>query len=109
MDSPSNEPSTIVETTERTTGDTLLDVVQLENARQNAEDRYSELFRAFTRGEIAPQEYHYQKDLLADYLLPKIDRELKTLTGEINISENGVVKRQKKLGRFVAKLLGRNE
>ncbi len=93
--------------TERTTGDALLDVIQLEDVRQDAEDRYIELHRAFMRGEITPQEYHYQRDLFTDYLMPKIGRDLKTLTGEINIPENGVSKQQTKLGRFVTKLLRR--
>jgi len=106
MDSEKNEQA-IEQTSERTTADALLDVIRLEDARQNAEDRYIELHQAFKRGEIAPEDYHYQTSMIADYEIARIDTKLKAITGEVNTFEGVPTKQQTKLGSFVAKLLRR--
>lgn len=106
MDSEKSN-QTIEQVSERTTGDALLDTIQLENARQDAEDRVRELRQAFIRGEIEPQDYHNQSALLIEGNIASIDRKLKALTGEVNTPEGETPKQQRKLGSFVAKLLRR--
>ncbi|MGH7217872.1 MAG: hypothetical protein ACREGE_00285 [Candidatus Microsaccharimonas sp.] len=106
MDSEKSNRS-LEEVSERTTADVLLDVIRLEDARQNAEDRYAELSRAFKRGEIAPEDYHYQTAIIAEYEIANIDTKLKATTGEVNTLEGIPTKRQTRLGGFVTKLLRR--